>query len=194
MTMRALRPLAALSGAAAVGLIASYAVAQGVPNAPHKPLDPKAPMHGVNFETRVGSFKIKSGADPATGKLTMNFTGTVLVSGLEPGSKVTVSPGVRREIYDTKHNKAVYHGTGTLTFEGKTRAIQWFGKNLKARFVGVAILQFYGEFDNNFNTGTFKYDGIAEEGMWGTGGRQITVPHADQVKPAPKVRINPNGG
>lgn len=194
MTMRALRPLAGLFGVAAVGLVASYAVAQTAPDAPHKPLDPKTPMYGVNFETTVGSFKIKHGADPATGKLTMSFTGTVLVSGMEPGSKVTVTPGIRREINDPKHNKVVYHGTGTLTFEGRTSAIQWFGKNLKARFVGVAIIQFYGEFDNKFNTGTFKYDKINQEGMWGTGGRQITVPHADQAKPEPKVRIKPNGG
>jgi hypothetical protein len=193
MTMRALRPLAGLLGVAAVGLVASHAVAQTVPNAPHKSLDPKAPMYGVNFETTVGSFKIEDAADPVTGKLTMSFKGTVLVSGLQPDSKVTVSPGIRREIHDTKHNKTVYHGTGTLTFEGKASAIQWFGKNLKARFEGVAIIRLYGEFDNKFNTGTFKYDKIPMEGMWGTGGRQINVPHADQAKPAPKIRINPKG-
>ena len=125
MTMRALRPSAGLLGIAALGLVACVAKAQyASPNLNEKPKTPPNLKYGVNFETKVGSFKIKSGVHPATGTLKMDFTGTVLVSGLEPGAKVTVTPGVRREIHDTKHNKTVYHGTGTLTFTGAARAIQ----------------------------------------------------------------------
>lgn len=196
MTMRALRPSAGFLGIAAFGLVACIAHAQQ-PTTPSNPDTPKtAPnlKYGVNFETKVGSFKIKSGVHPATGKLKMDFTGTVLVSGLEPNTKVTVSPGIRREIHDTKHNKTVYHGTGTLTFDGAARAIQWFGKNMKARFQGEAIIMLYGEFDSKFNTGTYKYDNIDRVNPWGTGGSTISVPNKDQVIFAPKVVINPDSG
>lgn len=194
MTMRALRPSVGLLGLAACGLVVCVAHAQTAPSTSEKPKTPPNLKYGVDFQTNVGSFKIKSGTHPATGKLTMDFTGTVLVSGMEEGGKVTVSPGIRREIHDPKHNKTVYHGKGRLTFDGAARAIQWFGKDLKARFQGEAIIMLYGEFDNKFNTGTYKYDNIARVNPWSTGGTTISVPNKDQVVTAPKVILNKESG
>lgn len=194
MTMRALRPSAGLLGIAAIGLFVCFASAQMAPSTGEAPKTPPNLKYGVDFQTSVGSFKIKSGVHPATGKLKMDFTGTVLVSGMEPGAKVSVTPGVRREIHDTKNNKTVYHGKGTLTFDGAARAIQWFGKNLKARFQGEAIIMLYGEFDNKFNTGTYKYDNIARTNPWSTGGTTISVPNKDQVITKPTIILNKESG
>lgn len=145
---------------------------------------------GVNFQTSVGSFKMLGGNGPAIGKLKMSFTGTVLVSGMEKGSKIETSPSIRLEIDDAKMGKKVYHGKGTLTFDGGARAIQFFGRDLKARFEGNGVIRIYGEFDKKLETGTFQYDGSTEITPWGTGGSQISVPSIEQKTPKPRLRLN----
>ena len=200
MPMRAFRPTAGLAGIAATVLVApvllaTAALAQQAP-APTKlaapaPV-PKSRYAGLSFESKVGSFKMLGAGDvPAQGKLTINFTGTVLVSGPEPTAKITTSGNVLREINDVKRGKIVYHGTGTLVVDGSVRAVQFFGRNLKGRFFGQAIFRLYGEFDKDLNTGTYQFDGSQDVRPWGTGGGTFSVPSIEQATPKPRVRINP---
>lgn len=151
-----------------------------------------AAFAGLNFMANVGSFKaLGSEKDPVQGTLEMTFTGTVLVSGLFQGSTVNVSGSVRKE-YETKdHSKQVYFGTGRLVLSGKARAVQFFGRDMKARFYGMAIFRLYGEFDKNLDTGSYWFDG-GEKVAWGTGGMPVVVPNA-QAQPT-KARVRINGG
>ncbi|MGV3619025.1 MAG: hypothetical protein ACO1SV_27170 [Fimbriimonas sp.] len=196
--MRAFRLSAGLVGVVAAGLLVNLATAQqAAPTTPAKPSTtvPASAYKGLTFSTNVGSFKLLGGGDvPPQGKLTIQFTGTVLVSGLYKDGKVTTSGNVLREIHDTKNGKTVYHGTGSLVLEGKAKAVQFFGRNLKGRFFGQGIFRLYGEFDKNLETGFYEYDGVPGKLDWGTGGRTVEVPGRDQVKPPSKVRINPGGG
>jgi hypothetical protein len=190
MVMRPFRLTVGVAGMAVLGLLVASAVAQQKPATGATKTPEAKPLYaGLDFQSNVGSFKLLGAGDtPAMGKLTFSFTGTVLVSGLEKGSKVTTSGNVRREINDTKHNKAVYHGTGTMTVDGRVRAVQFFGRDVKAKFFGQGIFRLYGEFDKNLGTGTYKYAGSTEVRPWGTGGMTLAVPSLEQATPKPRIR------
>lgn len=196
MAMFSTRWSALVAGVLVVS-VAATVMAQQTPVATTKPADSKEPevKGGMDFKANVGSFKLLGAGDvPAKGKLTFDFNGTVLVSGAEKTTMIVASPGVRREINDVKHNKAVYHGRGKMTIDGPVRAVQFFGRDLKARFYGRGIFRLYGEFDKNLDTGSYKLDGNQEARPWGTGGVTLTVPSIEQATPKPTVKIVPKGG
>lgn len=194
MKMRALRPilLTATTAGLAVLTLVPFAMGQGtkVPPSPTetkskpaeaaktavKPVDmTNGNFNGVNFETKVGSFKLL-GSDPALveGKLDFNFKGTVLISNLEAGSKVAVAGDVRKEYETDDKDKVLYFGNGKITITGRFRAVQFFGQNLKGRFFGWGIFRFYGEFDKNLDTGSYQLDG-GQKFPFGTGGATVGV-------------------
>lgn len=202
MTMRAIRPTVGLACLTAVATVPLLAFAQDpAPKAAPLKLTPPPGQRyaGLDFQSRVGSFKFVPPSEDlvSQGELKMSFTGTVLLSGLEPGSTIEVSSGVRKEFdSDTmkgdvykKMKRVVYHGTGTLRFYGKARAIQFFGRDMKAHFFGLGILRLYGEFDKNLETGTYKYAGSETTDAWGTGGRNLVIPSREQATPKPRVKV-----
>lgn len=126
------------------------------------------------FETNVGSFKILPRGDVLpSGDLSFSFTGSVLISEL----KGTVVPGgnVRREYLNKERGKEVWFGTGTLTIKGSFRSVQWFGRNLKAKFSGNGYMRLYGEFDKNLDTGYYWFD-AKDKKYWGNYGTGFGVP------------------
>lgn len=219
MKMRALRTYlfgSAFVGTTALLFIVGSATAQG-PGKPKpvgamptpKPVStpavtastpkPSAPLTGnpipkgagvLNFETKIGSFKcLGSDAVPVQGMIDLKFSGTVLVSNLDPNSKMELSGTVHKE-YETKdHAKQVFFGTGGLKVTGKLRALQFFGKNLTGKFLGVGIFRFFGEFDKNLDTGYYASDDN-EKHPWGTGGMQVAVPNPSSVPQGGKVNVH----
>jgi len=149
-----------------------------------------------NFQTSVGSFKLEgSDETPPKGRLTINFRGSVLVSGLRPGGKITPKGNVRLEMDDKRYNKKVYFGQGQLVVEGTVRAVQFFGRDLKGRYEGgTGNFRLYGEFDKKLETGTHWFEGETERTPWGTGGPTIPVPRQDLAQAPTKVRVNPKKG
>ncbi len=126
------------------------------------------------FETNVGSFKILPRGDVLpSGDLTMSFTGSVLVSELK--GTITPEGNVRREYSNKERNREVWFGTGKLTLKGNFRAIQWFGRDLKAKFSGNGFVRLYGEFDKNLDTGLFWFD-PKEKRYWGNHGLGVGLP------------------
>lgn len=132
------------------------------------------------FETNVGSFKILPRGDVLpSGNLTMSFTGSVLISNLK--GEVTPEGNVRKE-YDNKvKGREVWFGTGKLTIKGNFRAVQWFGRNLKAKFSGNGYMRLYGEFDKKLETGYYWFD-PKDKKYWGNYGTSFGVPEG-KVQP-----------
>ena len=128
----------------------------------------------VWFETNVGSFKIlPRGQTLPSGKLTMNFTGSVLVSEMK--GSIVPEGNVRREYYNEERGKQVWFGSGKLTIDGNFRAVQWFGRNLKAHYFGNGYIRLYGEFDKNLDTGYYWFD-AKDKKFWGNFGLGVQVP------------------
>lgn len=139
----------------------------------------------VNLSTRLGMFKIvKINLDtPAEGRLEMSFKGTVLVSDYR-GKEIVVKGDIRKEFPDPKvlprypegYRKVVYHGTGTLILDGKYNAVQWMGRELKAKWTGKGFLRLYGEFDDNGETGTFYYNDPKKINYWAVPSMELAIP------------------
>lgn len=128
----------------------------------------------VWFETNVGSFKIlQKGPVFPSGDLTMSFTGSVLISELQ--GTVTPVGNVRREYNNPAKGRQVWFGTGKLNVKGSFRAVQWFGRDLKARFNGDGYIRLYGEFDKKLETGFYWFN-PAEKKFWGNYGVGVEVP------------------
>jgi hypothetical protein len=145
----------------------------------------------VDFKTAIGSFKISSpGIEKARGKITMSFTGTLLLSDYK-GSAPVFTGTVRKEYENLKEKKVVYFGKGTVTIDGSFRAVQWFGRDMSAKWVGMGICRLYGEFDKDGNTGTFLVKGDALR-YWGSGGTTFSIPNPTLVRP--KAPIIKRGG
>lgn len=139
------------------------------------------------FETHVGSFKILGGADPAHGKVTFSFTGTVLVNGLV--GNLTFTGNVKKEFENKERKEQAYFGTGSMTVEGTFRSVQWFGRDMKAVFQGVGIVRLNGEYDKNLDTGFVRYGNETKMSPWYQGGRQFEVPEPLMMRPVvPKAR------
>lgn len=170
-----LRKLAIASGIVAIG--AAVVIAQG----PVKYVPPDYTKMKVSadrdefwFQTNVGSFKILPRGDVLpSGDLTMTFTGSVLVS--EMNGSVVPEGNVRREYVNKEKGKEVWFGTGKLTVKGSFRAIQWFGRNLNAKFNGNGFIRLYGEFDKNLDTGLYWFD-PAKKKYWGNYGVSVGIP------------------
>ena len=153
-------------------------------------LPPVPPGSGITFESKVGSLKIL-GSDtvPVEGTLDINFTGTVLISQMDPTSNVTTSGSVRKEYTTKDGSKILYFGSGKLHLVGKMRAFQFFGRDLSGHYDGYGIFRFYGEFDKNLDTGNYWYDNDPHR-PWGTGGMQIPVPNPGTTGESAQVKIH----
>ena len=139
------------------------------------------------FETHVGSFKILGGADPARGKLTFSFTGTVLINGYD--GPVVITGNVKKEFEKKERKEQAYFGTGTMTIEGSFRSCQWFGRDMKATFTGFGIVRLNGEYDKNLDTGWYHYGDETKPQPWMQGGRQVEVPQPQAMQPViPRAR------
>lgn len=126
------------------------------------------------FETKVGSFKlVPRGTTIPSGELAMKFTGSVLIS--EMNGTVTPEGNVRREYVNKERKKEVWFGTGKLTIKGSFRAVQWFGRDLKAKFNGNGFIRLYGEFDKDLETGFYWFD-PAKKQYWGNFGAGVQIP------------------
>jgi hypothetical protein len=128
----------------------------------------------VWLTTKVGSFKILPRGDVnPSGTLTMSFVGSVLISEL----KGTVVPegNVRKEYDNIAKGKQVWFGTGKLTIDGSFGAVQWFGRDLNAKFSGNGYMRLYGEFDKNLQTGYYWFDPTSKK-YWGNYGTSFGVP------------------
>lgn len=185
MSARAVR-FALLSTVVAASLVVpAFARQGGAKPAPQG----KVETGVVDFWTKVGSFKIVSPSSEvkARGSLTMTFSGTVLIVGLE-GTAVP-SGGIRQEYKSDKQARQAYFGKGSLTVNGKWRAIQFFGRDFKGHWDGMGIMRLYGEFDDKLETGTYRIEGGDGDEAWGNGGRQIILPPAktNQQQSKPKV-------
>jgi hypothetical protein len=158
-----------------------------------KPIE-NPPYATAFFTANVGAFKILSrGPTPAQGTLTMTFAGTILVSGLQSGGKVTTSGNVRREYDNAQYGKQVYFGRGQITISGKFSGIQWFGRDMSAKFTGYAIARLFGEFDKKLETGRWWYaDEPDKKRYWNpNGANQVSIPKDtafQQARPAPGKR------
>ena len=146
----------------------------------------------IFFKTNVGSFKILGVSDkPAEGKLTISFTGTLLINQKTlDDPKVTASGNLRKEYSNPKRLQEAYHGTGTLVIQGHYPSIQWFGRNMSAQWNGFGIARLVGEFDKDLNTGKYWYiQNTADVKDWGTQMLAITnPPKPDDFKQIPQAR------
>lgn len=138
--------------------------AASIPASAIAQLPPPAPQDTLRIKTNVGSFKIVGkGPSMPSGRLEFAFKGTVLVSGLEPGSYLKTTGNVRREYFDEKQNKQVFFGNGRVLLVGRFRGCQWFGRNLDFTFKGSAVVRTIAEFDSKLETGFFWFNESAKE-------------------------------
>jgi hypothetical protein len=153
---------------------------------------PANPEHGtMHLQTKVGSFKLLSpGERMAEGRMEISFTGTVLISGLQ--GTATPSGATRLEYRNQERQRDLYFvpagSTGSLVIDGKYRAIQFFGRDMRATHRGMGIYRLFGEFDRDLNTGEFWYDESPERQIWHTGGFTTTNPPARRQAPQPRFR------
>ncbi len=155
------------------------------------PAQPAGDTGEVVLNTQIGSFKLVSPGDRnAKGKLEMSFRGTLLLVGLKPNTPTVVTGNLRKEYDNASRERVVYHGQGKIVIDGTVRSVQWFGRDLSARFNGMGIIRLYGEFDKNGSTGTYQFTGDKVR-YWGTGGMTVVIPNPT-LSPAakPKVKID----
>ena len=127
------------------------------------------------FSTTVGSFKLlPPGPEKTAGTLDVEFEGTLMVNGLK--GQITPGAGVRLEYDRPKHERKVYFGKGHIRISGDFRSIQFFGRNLKGSFKGVAVARLYGEFDKNMETGYYWFGSNPQKQDWGSYGHTVVVP------------------
>lgn len=177
-----------LAGVVALLGVASYVVAQSGTQASTKGTIPADPSYGdLHLSTRIGSFKMIDGV----GTVEMSFTGTVLLSQVKGG--VTPSGNLRKE-YDEK-GKQTYHGTGKIVVKGPFRAIQWFGTDMQARWVGRGVARIQGEFDQNLETGYYWYGNKPNEKVpWSMYGMTLLNPKQQVAGSATPVERKSGGG
>ncbi len=152
-----------------------WLAAQGAPAKGSQPysFNPANPNYGtLHMQTTLGSFKLLPKDDLAEGRVEMSFAGTLLL--VQAKGDIQISSGLRKE-YEG-HGRQVYFGRGTAVIEGRFRAIQWFGRDLKAKWIGDGVARLYGEFDEKLSTGVYYYDNPSEPRAWGTFGTQAILP------------------
>jgi hypothetical protein len=136
----------------------------------------------------VGSFKVQSFNDksPCSGKISLSFTGSVLISGLD-GPAPVVTGAVHKEYEDPIHKKQAYFGTGKIVISGTFRNLQWFGRDMNGWFQGSGIARLYGEYDRNLNTGFFHYGNQPEQSWLYESGYTLQVPESEHMRPKKAV-------
>ncbi len=181
-------PLGALV-AASLGAPAFQAPRPAAPGTPAAATQASAGETGtIDFRSKVGSFKILSPNSDvkARGRITMSFSGSVLVVGLD--GNVTPGSGVRLQYKDDAHARQTFFGKGTLTVDGRWRAIQFFGRDFSGHWDGMGIMRLYGEFDDKLETGTYVIKGD-EPRPWGNGGMTVVLPKPPDATKRAKPRI-----
>ncbi len=154
---------------ACIATVATMVIAQ--PNPQPKPAE--KPKYGTCiFKAKVGSFHLEG-----EGTVTMNFRGTLLISGFS-GTPPVITGNVRKE-WD-KYGRTIWFGSGKATISGKWRKIQWFGGDLDAVWVGSGLGNLYGEYDENGKSGTYKVDDGPEMSWYTTG---ITMYNPKEANP-----------
>lgn len=155
------------------------------------PAKPAGETGEMVFSAAIGSFKLVSPGDRnAFGKLELNFRGTVLLVGHKPTSPIQISGNVRKEYDNKDRERVLYHGQGRIVLDGSYKAVQWFGRDLSARYNGMGIFRLYGEFDKKGMTGTYQITGDKLR-YWGSGGMTVVVPNPTLAPSAkPKVKID----
>lgn len=149
----------------------------------------------LNLQTRIGSFKILSAGDvKSEGTIDISFTGSILIVGLE--GTATPTGNLRREMSRPNMKREVWFGTGKMRIQGAFTAIQWFGRDMNARFDGIGIVRLFGEFDETQQTGFFwRNDNAAERQSWLTNGLTVTNPEDTRFRrPTPQRRGSTGGG
>lgn len=115
----------------------------------------KEPYGTLFMKTKIGSFKLVGNRGmPAEGRVEVSFTGSLLITGTP---KLSITGDVRREYNSPKHEKQVFFGKGKAVIEGKFWGIQWFGRDMSAKWTGFGIARLTGEFDNELKTGEYWY-------------------------------------
>jgi hypothetical protein len=148
------------------------------------------------LKTNVGSFKILGiPSRSAEGKIQISFTGTLLINkSTADEPKITTTGNIRKEYDNAQHLQVAYHGTGAMTIDGKFASIQWFGRDMTARWDGFGIARLVGEFDKDLKTGTYWYgenpDDVRE---WGTNLRETPVPGRPGVDYIVVAKARPGG-
>lgn len=113
----------------------------------------------LHIQTKVGSFKlVAKGESLPAGRLEFSFHGTVLISGLVPGSYLQTSGNIRKEYENVAEGKTVYFGSGKILIVGSFRNCQWFGRDLDFQFQGSAVVRVISEFDDKLKTGNFWFE------------------------------------
>jgi hypothetical protein len=130
-------------------------------------LIPKAkPGDTLHMVTNVASFKIlPKGDELPSGRLDFSFEGTVLVTGLEPGSYLKTEGKIRKEYEDKAHGKQVFFGKGRILIVGKFSNCQWFGRNLDFTFKGSGSVRMITEYDSNLKTGKYWFNPEKKEDL-----------------------------
>lgn len=129
---------------------------------------PKVPESGkMHLWCKVGSFRLEG-----KGRVELDFTGTLLISG-HSGPAPVVTGKVRKEYQGM--GRTVYFGTGRAVIEGEWRRIQWFGNNMDCRWTGKGMALVFGEYDKEKQTGRIQVDDLPEL-EWLTTGRAFYVP------------------
>lgn len=161
-----------------------------MPSRPAPPPQDPNRVGTILFETKIGSFKLlQPGETPCRGRMEVSFTGTMLISGLK--GTITPTGRLRREYKNDKWNRQVWFGTGKMVIEGQFEAVQWFGRNMSGKFTGMGIFRFFGEFDENQKTGTWRWADRAQVNPWFNSGVNISVPRDERfepTKPVPRPR------
>jgi hypothetical protein len=154
----------------------------------------------LSMKATIGSFKLvrHSDQDPAKGHFEVSFSGSLLLSGLDPKGTVQTTGSLRLEYYNKQHNERVYYGTGKIVVDGTLLAIQCFGNNIEGTFIGRAIFHLAGEFDKDGKTGAYWYgqfaDTRAERQIWETSGTEVKLPEDRIEAPANTVPTPRKGG
>jgi hypothetical protein len=172
-----------------LSFFAAFAVSAASFAAKPPAADFTASSPGLHLTTTLGSFKIKRGSEDLNkGTLDIHFSGTVLISGL----KGVADPigGVKLEYDRPDMSRKVFHGRGALHISGEFGSILFFGQDLSALYTGSGVIQLFGEFDKNLETGYYWYDGdSAKKTDWGTTGVTI-LPHPYAPANSPtKIKI-----
>lgn len=142
-----------------------------------------APKTGVmRMQCDIGSFLIKG-----SGKVTINFRGTLLIYRLKGTAKVTGN--VRKEFEG--FGRQTWFGTGTAVIEGEWRHIQWFGGDMTAVWEGQGYAHTFGEYSpKSRSSGYTVIDDLPPAEWWSTG-REFFVPK--ETIPGYRPGTNPYG-
>lgn len=166
-------------------------LAQGGAPQPKASGQETAPFGHAEMQVGVGSFRLqRNGRSTGEGRADLTFRGTVLLSQYQ-GKPVIISGNVRKE-YEG-YGRVVYFGQGRIIIDGKFRAFQWFGGDMKCTFDGNAAMQFSGEYGGPTTGGGYLKIDEAPPRLWYSSGMNCLIPALvlDGSAPRPSKGIDP---